>query len=145
MQQFYRVNGDSTQLRGVSPDIVLPSLVAHMDLGESSLKYAVSFDQIPAVEYQPLQGFVTPAVLAQLRADSMDRRALSEDWDRLRGEIRNYLARKKESGVPLNETSLRDRTVKTKNAAGTTDTDEDYYFNEVLAIVRDYVTSLPKR
>ena len=35
ISQFYRVNGDSTQNLGVPSDVVLPSLLDHMDLGES--------------------------------------------------------------------------------------------------------------
>ena len=42
IQQFYRPNGDSTQLRGVLADIVLPSVTDKMDVSESDLDYPVS-------------------------------------------------------------------------------------------------------
>ncbi len=41
IQQFYRPNGDSTQLRGVLSDIVLPSVTDKMDVSESDLDYPV--------------------------------------------------------------------------------------------------------
>ena len=43
---FYRVSGDSTQHRGVIPDIELPSLVNTKELGESSYDNALPWDQI---------------------------------------------------------------------------------------------------
>ena len=44
--KFYRVNGGSVQLRGVTPDITFPSFRDHMDLGEASLDHALRWDQI---------------------------------------------------------------------------------------------------
>ncbi len=51
ISQFYRVNGDSTQNLGVPSDVVLPSLLDHMDLGESSLDNALKFDHIEPADY----------------------------------------------------------------------------------------------
>ena len=50
IQQFYRPGGDSTQNRGVVSDVELPSLTTQLDVGESDLDYALTFDQV-----QPLQ------------------------------------------------------------------------------------------
>ncbi len=47
MQKFYRVNGASTQLRGVESDIVLPTLTAGFRLGEGEQDYAMPYDEIP--------------------------------------------------------------------------------------------------
>lgn len=44
--KFYRISGDSTQHRGVIPDIELPSLVDTKELGESSYDNALPWDQI---------------------------------------------------------------------------------------------------
>lgn len=44
--KFYRVSGDSTQHRGVVPDITLPSVVNMQELGESSYDNALPWDQI---------------------------------------------------------------------------------------------------
>ncbi|WP_246065557.1 carboxy terminal-processing peptidase [Hydrocarboniclastica marina] len=50
--KFYRVSGDSTQHRGVLPDIVVPSLIDKEEIGEDALDYALPWDQIDAVEHK---------------------------------------------------------------------------------------------
>ena len=50
--KFYRVSGESTQLRGVTPDISFPSLVDPEMIGESSLDNALPWDTVRAVEYR---------------------------------------------------------------------------------------------
>lgn len=45
---FYRANGESTQEKGVEPDIVLPQIYNPADIGESKEKYVLPWDQIPA-------------------------------------------------------------------------------------------------
>ncbi len=50
--KFYRVSGDSTQHRGVIPDIELPMLVDPKEVGESSYETALPWDQIHAVPHE---------------------------------------------------------------------------------------------
>jgi len=50
---FYRINGGSTQLKGVEPDIVIPSYLDVMDIGEDSLKHALPWDTIRPAMYRP--------------------------------------------------------------------------------------------
>ncbi len=45
---FYRANGESTQEKGVVPDVVLPQIYNPTDIGESKEKYVLPWDQIPA-------------------------------------------------------------------------------------------------
>ncbi len=52
MQKFYRINGGSTQLRGVTPDVQLPDPYQHLDLGERRDKSALPWDEIPKANYQ---------------------------------------------------------------------------------------------
>ncbi len=49
--KFYRVTGDSTQKRGVIPDIELPSLIDHSRVGESNLEYVLPWDQVAAQDH----------------------------------------------------------------------------------------------
>jgi len=49
--KFYRVSGDSTQHRGVVPDIAYPSLLDFNEVGESALDYALPWDQIHNVKH----------------------------------------------------------------------------------------------
>ncbi|MEM6485630.1 MAG: carboxy terminal-processing peptidase [Pseudomonadota bacterium] len=50
--KFYRISGDSTQNRGVVPDIDFPSLYDPDEIGESSLDNALDWDQINAVRHR---------------------------------------------------------------------------------------------
>lgn len=49
--KFYRINGGSTQLEGVSPDIFLPSTVDNKEFGESSEPNALPWDKINPVQF----------------------------------------------------------------------------------------------
>lgn len=52
MAQFFRVNGGSTQFKGVVPDIVYPSAVQSDDQGERSLDNSLPWAKIDAVNYK---------------------------------------------------------------------------------------------
>ncbi len=51
--KYYRVTGDSTQHRGVEPDITLPSLLNTDDIGESTRESALPWDRINAARFEP--------------------------------------------------------------------------------------------
>lgn len=53
IQKFYRVNGGSTQLRGVTPDIVMTDLLTYADISESNSHDALPWDQIKPVKFEP--------------------------------------------------------------------------------------------
>lgn len=50
-QKFYRVNGGSTQLKGVIPDIILPDSYHYMDIGEKEYDHPLAWSEIAPVEY----------------------------------------------------------------------------------------------
>lgn len=50
--KFYRISGESTQHRGVEPDISFPSLIDPDVIGESSLDNALPWDTVRAVQYR---------------------------------------------------------------------------------------------
>ena len=51
IQKFYRINGGSTQLKGVSPDIQLPGYYSLIEYGEGDLDYPMEWDQVPVLTY----------------------------------------------------------------------------------------------
>ena len=53
IQKFYRINGDSTQYRGILPDIVLPDVMSGLKTGEQYLDFALPWDTIKPVIYAP--------------------------------------------------------------------------------------------
>ena len=68
IQKFYRVNGSSTQYKGVEPDIVLPNLFEHIKSGERYLDYSLPWDSIDPVEFTP---YDRPFDLEKLREMSL--------------------------------------------------------------------------
>ncbi|MFV8376429.1 carboxy terminal-processing peptidase [Flavobacterium sp. LB1P62] len=50
-QKFYRINGGSTQLEGVSSDIVMPDRYAYLKMGERDVDNAMPWDKIDPAEY----------------------------------------------------------------------------------------------
>ena len=75
---FYRINGGSTQLRGVEPDIVLPSLLDIMEVGEKELDHALPWDTIRPALYRKTDGYQN--YLAQLTEQSQQRRAADPEF-----------------------------------------------------------------
>ncbi|KAB2925919.1 MAG: hypothetical protein F9K25_16450 [Candidatus Contendobacter sp.] len=59
--KFYRVNGSSTQHRGVRPDIAIPSAVDSEEVGESAQKNALPWDEIAAARYRGDRGILALA------------------------------------------------------------------------------------
>ncbi len=71
MQKFYRVNGASTQLRGVVPDIILPDQFSYREVGERESEEALPWSEIKPVPYE--QNVYHVSNIDQLRRKSADR------------------------------------------------------------------------
>ena len=52
LQKFYRINGGATQLKGVTPDIVLPDRLEHLKFREKDNPYALRWDEINKADYK---------------------------------------------------------------------------------------------
>lgn len=103
--KFYRISGDSTQHRGVVPDIELPSIYNTKEVGESALENALPWDRIAAVRHQTYQDLAP--LLPALRERHDERARTDPDLRQLSEEIaleRKYAA---EKSISLNETVRR--------------------------------------
>lgn len=163
IQQFYRVNGHSTQNHGVPSDIVLPSLIDHWDLGEAFLDNALPFDRIRPAVYSPGR-FVSEELIASLQQQSEQRIRNDEEFQKIEKAIRRYLDRKSRKTVSLREETMKAEREADEELVGSTDeleveegaepeADKDeekkdeifpdtYYNDEVLNITLDYVRAL---
>ncbi len=156
INQFYRVNGDSTQNRGVESDVVLPSLLDHMDLGESFLDNALAFDQIPAAAH-PYFSYVNPTIVTSLQQASSQRVAQDARFQQVQKDITRYLERKNRKTVSLNEETLVKEREEDKAADELAKQEEEAemgtpkdkpvfakseYNDEVLRIAADYTRLL---
>ena len=54
IQKFYRINGGSTQLEGVKPDIITPSKYSYVEIGERDQPNPLKWDKIPQANYKTL-------------------------------------------------------------------------------------------
>lgn len=92
ISKFYRVSGDSTQHRGVIPDIAFPSLHDIEKIGESEQDNALPWDRIHRVPHQTqdhLTHYVAPLTASHLKRRSADpdfaslveRIKMSDDWE----------------------------------------------------------------
>ena len=70
-QKFYRINGGSTQLKGVTPDIILPDQYHYLEIGEREEDYAMEWTEIAPVGYEPQKSKLQSLDL--LRKKSEDR------------------------------------------------------------------------
>lgn len=155
IQQFYRVNGDSTQNRGVESDVILPSLIDHMDLGESFLDNALAFDHVEPARHAKLP-FANPQVISAVRANSENRVAMDPKFQQVLKDIDRYLARKNRKSVSLNEEALRAEREEDKAAKEVEKEEEEHetksdtapvfakteYNDELLFIANDYANLL---
>jgi carboxyl-terminal processing protease len=108
IQQFYRVNGDSTQIRGVASDVVIPSLTEELGMAEKELENALPFDQVQPVEHDDM-GLVPDQLKAILRGRSAERVKNAEDFKKLAREIEAVKQRRLKKVLPLSEKELRDQ------------------------------------
>ena len=156
IQQFYRVNGDSTQNLGVRSDVVLPSMLDHMELGEQFLDNALEFDRIPAADYRAVD-MTGPSIVADLRQKSAARVAADPEFARSLKRIARYERDRERKTVSLN---LEERKAERAELKALSEDEEDEeeaqpgpgegpvfreegalgaYNDELLRIAADYV------
>jgi carboxyl-terminal processing protease len=153
IQQFYRANGASTQIKGVESDIHLPSFLDHQEIGEGTQETALKFDKVPALPHDVYQR--TPTKLVEtLRSRSEERRKADPKFQEQSEAIKRFLDRKARHEISLNEEKFRaemaaneddedEAKPKEKNRrrrAERTAWESNFYNDEVVAILKDYVT-----
>lgn len=62
IQKFYRITGESTQRKGIQSDIQMKDFFTYAEVGERYDDYALAWDKIPAVAYQPVNYFSVQAL-----------------------------------------------------------------------------------
>ena len=156
--KFYRINGESTQLKGITPDIVFPSFTDAMEIGEDKLDHAMKWDTIEPVAFQyhnPRLSFLIPILRerSKIRVDnSRDFQLLKRDIDiyrklrdrktvvlNLEKRWKEYLAEKKLEDEQQKLLRLeKDEDRKAKNDV------KDLYLDETLNVIKDWI-ELEKR
>ncbi|RYG62986.1 tail-specific protease, partial [bacterium] len=100
--KFYRVTGESTQHRGVEPDIALPSPISLDDVGESSLEAALPWDRIAGVPFQTLRQPASLPTAAKLSTDEGVRGQKDPDYKWLVSQVAAFDAERQQKTLSLN-------------------------------------------
>lgn len=105
MAKFYRVNGSSTQHKGVMPDISFPSLYPLDKIGEDTEKSALPWDTVNKSNFVPVTDLTgTRNELVKLHNQRM---ANSLDYKMLQQDLTDLKKRDNENSVSLNEVKLK--------------------------------------
>ena len=99
--QFFRINGGSTQLRGVTPDISFPLTVDAKEFGESSYDNALPWTSIEATKYAPVADLKPIVPMLVERHDA--RVAANGEWKNFEADLADARALRAEKTISLNE------------------------------------------
>ena len=111
--KFYRISGESTQHRGVIPDISFPDFYdAYEDIGESSLDGALPWDTVRAVEYTPYHAI--QALVPELQRRYDERAEASPDFIYLREQIERTRVMRQREQLSLNEEEVKEEREKAR-------------------------------
>ncbi len=144
-QQFYRVSGESTQNRGIIPDVVLPSLTDGPEKSEAFRPNALPFDVVEALNH-PSFGLVRPEIKAELTKLSESRRVASPEYGQLESERTQVAELRARNSISLSEASGMEEFLVWSRGNATPETGgklgEDFQSREILEIAADYVRML---
>jgi len=105
IQKFYRINGGSTQLKGVTPDIILPDNFSYITTGEQDHEHAMQWTEIPAVEYS--QNAYKIKNLSRLQTLSEKRVANNEVFQKVNENAKRLKAQRDDTNSTLSITNYR--------------------------------------
>ena len=103
--QFFRINGGTTQLKGVTPDVSLPSMTNVEDFGESSFDNALPWTQIKAADFNPAGNLKELVPILVTKHDA--RISKDKDFKYLLEDISEVKALTSRNLVSLNEAKRR--------------------------------------
>ena len=137
VQKFYLPNGDSTQLKGIVPDIVIPSIDEFLPIGEQDLPHALPWDEISPSFFEATP--ITPKDFVTLREQSVSRMEKLPEFALLKKSIDRFKVRQAEKTISLNlETRRAGKTEDkafaddSKAARKALEASEAYAFKEIF-------------
>ena len=164
VQKFYRINGGSTQLKGVEPDIEMSKTKYDDETGERFLDNAMPWDKIPSSEYLTLTNIKT--ILPYLKSEHLARISNNPEFVYIDQDIkelndkkdRRYIVSLNKKNREAEQKSYEDRDLKRMNErlaregklpiTKLEDLPKDYkqpdaYLNESVEILLDLISKYP--
>ncbi|MES2597841.1 MAG: carboxy terminal-processing peptidase [Verrucomicrobiota bacterium] len=135
IQKFYRIAGGSTQLKGVEPDLVLPSIRDVLDIGEASAENPLPYDTIPARKYNLFTEKAWP--LAELSKRMTERTKANPEYQYIADESKRLKERIDRNVVSLNLADREKDTADTKARREKQDEERSVRSKEIAAKTKD--------
>lgn len=162
--KFYRINGGSTQLKGVTPDIAMPTLIDVTEFGEKTEPNALNWDKIAPSKYQKYSDpsfFVKDLMALHEKRISTDPvfKVIQSERDRYyklknsKTLTLNFEERKKmfdeDEKITLKNTNIRLKAMHKKEVKSVKDLPDDFEYDdpilqETVSITSDYSDMLTK-
>lgn len=162
--KFYRINGGSTQLKGVTPDIAMPTLIDVTEFGEKTEPNALNWDKIAPSKYQKYSDpsfFVKDLMALHEKRISTDPvfKVIQSERDRyyklknIKTLTLNFEERKKmfdeDEKITLKNTNIRLKAMHKKEVKSVKDLPDDFEYDdpilqETVNITSDYSDMLTK-
>lgn len=150
-EKFYRISGNSTQLKGVEPDIHMPSPFNSDEMGESSLPTALPYDEVEKANYLKLN-IINEKLVNKLTSKFSNRLKTDENLIDLVADLEDYKAQKDKNEYSLNyeirkkekdESEDKRKSIKKLNKSTTKGgKEEDVYLTESEKILCDMIQAL---
>jgi carboxyl-terminal processing protease len=110
IQKFYRINGKSTQLKGIESDIPMNGLFTYAEIGEKYDTYALPWDQINTTNFQAVNSVQIPELLK----NSQKRLADNKNYQLWQESAKWRESLDKEEKISLNQTQFNEVVKKRK-------------------------------
>jgi carboxyl-terminal processing protease len=111
-QKFYRINGDATQLKGVTPDVIIPDAYMYFETGEKEHDFPIAWDQISPAAFEPAPA--NSRVPSNVVANSKKRVSANETFAKIEQNARRLKTRNEQKTYPLNLEKYKAQQAKEK-------------------------------
>ena len=113
IKKFYRVNGGSTQFKGVTPDIILPDEYSYLDIGERELENSLPWDTIQKAEIEKTEDIAKS--INDIRTNSEERISENKRFESIEFKTEKLEERRENSKLELTFTEIIENRKEAKN------------------------------
>ncbi len=128
LQKFYRVNGGATQLKGVTPDIVIPDRMEYLKFREKDNTAALPWDEITKAEYKPWTSTISNDVVISYSGNQIAR---NPTFNKIKESI-SWLEQYSDKAYSLNLSKYKEEQKQFK--AKLKELDELYKLNKEMTV-----------
>jgi carboxyl-terminal processing protease len=114
IQKFYRINGGATQLKGVTPDVLLPDQYAYMDVGERDLDNPMPWTEIAGTPFTPVN---SEALFKKLAQTSKTRIGTDSTFTKMDEYAKKLKEQRDKTLIPLDLAGFRKDKAETEKMA----------------------------